>query len=224
MFDRDELHRDGYILLRDAIPSEWLDPLRATFDANVVPSHQWRVPRGMDWRHALLDLDPTIQAVCRLPSLLEAVGELIGERFLIGQVEGREPLPGCGQQGLHRDLFMLRPGDTVNALAYFDDFGPDNGATRLVPGTHRSAPGAPPIDLCDESRSLHIRGHAGDVLVFDADLVHAASLNRSGTRRRTILIGYFAESCAPYLQQSAELRSVRMATDDRFAPAASANR
>ena len=122
MTDREQLHRDGYVLLRRAISTEWLGDLRAVFDTSVTPSDQWPVPRGMDWRHSLLDSDSKVQAVCRLPEVLAVVGELIGERFFLSQVEGREPLAGGGHQQLHRDLSAQRPGDIVNALAYFDDY------------------------------------------------------------------------------------------------------
>jgi ectoine hydroxylase-related dioxygenase (phytanoyl-CoA dioxygenase family) len=218
MVDYTQLHRDGYALLRAVIPSAWLEPLRAAFDAGVRPSDQWPVPRGADWRHALLDLDPNVQAVCRLPALLAAAGALIGDRYFLAQVEGREPLPGGGQQGLHRDLSEQRPGDTVVALAFFDDFGPANGATRVVPGSHRPAPDGTPTRLDDESRSLQLEGRAGDILVFDADLMHAGSLNRDGARRRSILISYFAEPRYASHLATAQLRSVRMDTSERFEP------
>jgi len=219
MIDRERLHRDGYALLRGAIPADWLDALRRAFDEGVMPSERWPVPRGPDWRHALLDLDPTVQAVCRLPPLLEAAGALIGERFFLAQVEGREPLPGGGHQGLHRDFSAHRPGDTANALAFFDDYGPDNGATRLIPGTHRPAAAersAP--DPGDEALAVQLAGTAGDILVFDADLVHAGSLNRSGARRRSMLIGYFAETRHADHLATAALRGVRMDTRERFMP------
>ena len=216
MIDHARLHRDGYALLRQAIPADLLPALRAAFDAGVTPSDRWPVPRGPDWRHSMLDLDPTVQAVCRLPAVLVVAGALIGERFFLAQVEGREPLPGGGHQGLHRDFSAERPGDTVNALALFDDYGPDNGATRLVPGSHRQAADAPPVDLADESHVVQLDGHAGDILVFDADLVHAASLNRSGAHRRSILIGYFAESRRAAHLASAHLRNVRMDTSEAF--------
>jgi hypothetical protein len=87
MIDREQLHRQGYVMLRQAIPAEWLGGLRATFDAGVMPSSQWPVPRGMDWRHSLLDFDSTVQAVCRLPQVLAVVGELIGERFFLSLVD-----------------------------------------------------------------------------------------------------------------------------------------
>ena len=218
MIDRKQLHQDGYALLRQAIPAEWLADLRAAFDTNVEPSDQWPVPRSADWRHSLLDLDSTVQAVCRLPELLAVVGELIGERFFLSQVEGREPLAGGGHQQLHRDLSAQRPGDTVNALVYFDDYGSDNGATRIVPGSHRARQGEPPFDFNDESRSVLLSGSAGDILVFDADLVHAGSLNLTGARRRSILIVYFTESLYESHLETVKLRNVRMDTTDRFDP------
>ena len=206
------------MLLRQAIPAEWLDDLRAAFDAGVLSSNQWPVPRGMDWRHSLLDSDSKVQAVCRLPQVLAVVGELIGERFFLSQVEGREPLAGGGHQQLHRDLSAQRPGDIANALAFFDDYGPENGATRIVPGSHRPDPAAPPFDFSDESRSVQLSGAAGDILVFDVDLLHAGSLNASGARRRSLLISYFSESLYPSHLETLGLRNIRMDTSERFDP------
>lgn len=219
MIDRLQLHQDGYVLLRRAIPADWLDDLRAAFDAGVKPSDQWPVPRQSSWRHSLLDLDSKVRAVCRLPKVLAVVGELIGERFFLSQVEGREPLAGGGHQDLHRDLSAQRPGDTVNALAFFDDYRSENGATRIVPGSHRPAQDDSAFDIHDETHSVQLSGSAGDILVFDADLVHAGSLNATGARRRSILICYFTEQLYASHLETANLRSIRMDTSDRFDPA-----
>lgn len=218
MANRKQLHQDGYALLRQAIPTEWLADLRAVFDAGVRPSDQWPVPRGMDWRYSMLDDDSKIQSVCRLPQLLSVAGELIGERFFLSQVEGREPLAGNGHQQLHRDLSAQRPGDIAIALAFFDDYGPENGATRIVPGSHRPEPDAPPFDFNDESGAIQLSGSAGDILVFDVDLVHGGSLNVIGARRRSILISYFSESLYASHLETVALRNIRMDTRDRFAP------
>ncbi|RIJ08350.1 phytanoyl-CoA dioxygenase [Pseudomonas sp. 91RF] len=214
-----QLHQDGYALLRRAIPAAWLAGLRNTFDSGVRPSSEWPVPRGVDWRHSLLDTDPTVQAVCRLPPLLAVAGELIGERFFLSQVEGREPLAGGGHQQLHRDLSAQRPGDTAVALVYLDDYGPDNGATRIVPGSHRPELGEPPFDFTDETRSVQLSGSAGDILIFDADLIHAGSLNPTGARRRTLLITYFSETLYASHLKTVGLRNIRMDTSERFDPA-----
>ncbi len=127
---------------------------------------------GVDWRHSLLEADAKVQAECRLPQVLAVVDELIAERFFLSQVEGREPLAGGGQQRLHRDLSARRPGDIANALAFFDDYGPENGATRIVPGSNHPEQDEPPFDFNNESRSVQLSGSAGDILVFDVDLVH----------------------------------------------------
>ncbi|MED5523925.1 MAG: phytanoyl-CoA dioxygenase family protein [Pseudomonadota bacterium] len=209
------LHQNGYILLRQAIPRAWLGELQAVFEAGVMPSERWPVPRGRDWRHAQVDLAPEVMALCRLPVLLAAVGELIGERFFLAQVEGREPLAGGGWQQLHRDFSANRPGDTVNAIAFLDDYGPDNGATRIVPGSHRG----PWQGGGDETGAVGLSGQGGDILVFDADLVHGAGLNRSGERRRSLLMGYFAEPLYQSHAETAALRGVRMACHERFLPA-----
>ncbi|MCX2546553.1 phytanoyl-CoA dioxygenase family protein [Pseudomonas sp. COW5] len=214
-----QLHQDGYALLRQAIPAAWLAGLRNTFDSGVRPSSEWPVPRGVDWRHSLLDTDPTVQAVCRLPPLLAVAGELIGERFFISQVEGREPLANGGHQQLHRDLSAQRPGDTAIALVYLDDYGPGNGATRIAPASHLSAPDDPPVDFADESRSVQLTGSAGDILIFDADLIHAGSLNATGARRRTLLITYFSEMLYASHLETVGLRNIRMDTSERFDPA-----
>ena len=65
MIHHEQIHRDGYALLRGAIPAEWLEDLRAAFDTGVTRPTAWPVPRGVGWRHSLLDLDPKVQAVCR---------------------------------------------------------------------------------------------------------------------------------------------------------------
>lgn len=218
MTAREQLHRNGYALLRQVIPTDWLADLRATFDAGVMPSDQWPVPRGWDWRHSQLDMDVRVQALCRLPQVLAVVGELIGERFYLSQVEGREPVAGGGHQVLHRDLSVQRPGDVVNAIVYLDDYGPHNGATRLVPGSHRPGAQEPPFDFADESRAVQLSGAAGDILLFDVDLVHGACRNPSGARRRSLLISYFAEPLYASQQQTASLRNVQMDTRERFDP------
>ena len=219
MIDHATLRRDGYVLLRGAIPAEWLDALRAAFDAGARPSHDWSPPRGADWLHALMDLDAVVQATCRLPSLLAAVGGLIGDRFFLVQVEGRDPLPNGGHQSLHRDGCAGRVGDTVSVLAFLDDYGPHNGATRFVPGTHRREPGETRVDAGEDARAVQLSGHAGDLFVFDADLLHGGSRNLTGARRRSMLITYADEVRYPGYAATAALRHVRMDTRECFDPA-----
>jgi hypothetical protein len=202
------LQRDGYLLLRGAVPAAWRDALRAAFDAGVGTADQWAAPRGAGWRHALVDLDPIVQRTCRLPTLLAASAQMLDGPFFLAQVEGREPLKDGGHQPLHRDGAGM---NAVAALVFLDDYGPDNGATRVVPRhLDRGEPA--------EESSLITAGEAGDVLVFDADLPHGATCNRSGARRRSLLLSFVGEHERAKQDSCRAVRNVRMDTSELFAP------
>ncbi|MCG2626015.1 phytanoyl-CoA dioxygenase family protein [Bradyrhizobium sp. WYCCWR 13023] len=202
------LARDGYLLLRGAVPEAWREALRAAFDDGVGTGDQWAVPRGAGWRHALVDLDRIVQRTCRLAPLLAAGAQMLAGQFFLSQVEGRGPLQGGGHQPLHRDGVGSR---AVAALVFLDAYEPDNGASRLVP--RHLDQGEP-----DEAASLITSGEAGDILVFDADLPHGATRNRSGARRRSLLLSFMPERMRETQESCRAIRSVRMDTSEVFVP------
>jgi len=204
----DTLRREGYLILRQAVPAGRRAALRDAFDAGVGPADQWAAPRRSDWRHALVDLDAAVQSACRAPMLLSAAAQLLGEPFFLSQVEGREPLPGGGFQPLHRDGAGL---NAVVALIFLDDYDPDNGATRVVPLADDDG-------KLDEQYARVLSGHAGDIVVFHADLAHGATRNRSGARRRSLIVSFMPATLREAEDACRAARNVRMDTRDTFVP------
>lgn len=218
--DAARLDRDGYLLMRGAVPAGWIEPLQAAFEAGDLANDKWPVPRGPDWRHALVDLDPTVQRVCHLPQVLAAAAQLLRGPFFFAQVEGREPRAGGGAQGLHRDGGHAdgeeaAPTQMVSMLVFLDPFGPANGATEVAPGTHRGE------GLLARARHPHpqarvLEGDAGDILLFDANLLHGATDNLSGAPRRSLLASYAVQALHGDYERTRALRAVRMSTDALF--------
>ncbi len=175
------LDRNGFIILRGAIPAPWLDDLRGRFERGFLPHDKWPVPRERDTRHAVLYGDALVGDACLLPPVVAAVGGVLKRRFFFDWVQGRDPEPGGGAQALHRDWPQPEtPNATVTVLGFLDDYGAANGGTRVVPGSHRHN------DEPEPDTGVTLEGGAGDVLVFGGRLIHSGTRNVAGHPRRTL--------------------------------------
>lgn len=131
----------------------------------------------------LLDRVPAAAAVAADERLLAPVRRLLGLRVALGAVTYRSPRPGFGEQRLHADdRPKLTPGPDriATVIVALTDFTVDNGATRIVPGSHRRP------DLQRRSGSLDrhpdellLQGPAGTAFVFSGHLLHSGTRNRS---------------------------------------------
>jgi hypothetical protein len=161
----------------------------------------------------LVDKDPLFAECIAQPLLLACVGEVIGPRFKLSSLNARSANPHNGvDQPLHADGGALpdEAGSWVcNTLWMLDDVTPDNGALRIVPGTHRA--GRLPGDALADPTAPHpeqivVTGRAGDVLVLDAHAWHGGLANRTARPRRA-LHAYYCRQDKPQQQyQKALLR------------------
>jgi ectoine hydroxylase-related dioxygenase (phytanoyl-CoA dioxygenase family) len=206
------LDRDGFVVMPGVVDREWLERLRAAFDAHLQHRLFMIPPTAQGSRH-LLDLanaDPACDRVWSHPRVLAAVRHVLGRPFRLSSLNGRDPVQGDGGQGLHADWPDRRAGDpfqVCNSLWLLDDMTADNGGTRLVPGSHRldsservvGADGTHP-------REIVLEAPAGTVVVFNSHVWHGGGVNRSGARRRA-MHGYFtARTNTPQLDHRAFVR------------------
>ncbi|WP_437290152.1 phytanoyl-CoA dioxygenase family protein [Sorangium sp. So ce406] len=184
----------GHVLFRAAIDPAWLEALRADCDGSEGVTAQG----GNQQLACLGERQGAILRVLQWPRLLAAAWHVLRRPFALGAVAWRCPRPGLGQQGLHMDWGAQGdPGlfHVVTALCYLDRVVPENGATRLVPGSHKLRR-RPPKDLADPAsrhpQETTVQAEAGSLLVFNGHLWHAGTRNRSGAPRRALQCGFVA--------------------------------
>jgi ectoine hydroxylase-related dioxygenase (phytanoyl-CoA dioxygenase family) len=148
----------------------------------------------------LVNRGPAFDSLYLHPPLLQAAARVIGGPFRLSILLARTLRPGTAAQGLHADVPRDDPArPMVGFIFMVDPFRPDNGATRLVPGSHRW-PQVPEAVLPDPDApcagEVLACGPAGALLVFDASVWHGHTVNASGAPRRSIQ-GYFIPRDAP---------------------------
>jgi hypothetical protein len=114
-------------------------------------------------------------------------------------------LPGEKAQGLHRDRYLwsrsLPPAvePQFNCMWALTDFTDENGATRVVPGSHRWDWDRP----LDDVESVAAEMSAGSVLYYSGSVVHGGGANRSDAPRVgmniTYLLGWLRQEENQYL-------------------------
>lgn len=181
------LEREGYVVVVDALDARTVERLRIAFQTAPVESGTQHVRIGPDTPH-----EADWLGLRQHPALLDAARAVLGPSFHVRDAHGRNPLPGYGQQGLHADWPVRArgaPAMVLTALWMLDDFRADNGATRVVPGTHlltRPIPKALAQPLAHHPDEVVITGRAGSVLIFNGHLWHSARRNDSRDPRRSV--------------------------------------
>ena len=184
----------GFVVLEQVFDAAALERLRNAFEAacnSGVPA-TGRAETGTRHPGDLEQRDAVFAAVLEEPRVLAAVRHVLQRPFKLLFLAGRDPLPGFGQQGLHTDWFAREPGEpfaVVSALWILDEFSGENGAPRVLPGSHR-VPRPIPKEMqapaAHHAREQLVLAHAGSVLVFNGHLAHSGTLNRSRGSRRSL--------------------------------------
>ena len=226
--ERAQLDRDGYLPLAGIMPpcivALFRDKMAALLAAEGADAgkevHQ---EAGTDRLANLVDKDPLFEYCLLQTRVLAGITHVLGPDFHLSSLNSRFALPGQGLQGLHADWgAAVEPGDysVCNSIWLLDDFTADNGATRVVPGSHRS--GKHPSELGVDLTKPHpdeviLQAPAGTVVIFNAHTWHGGTLNRTAASRRAMHVYWSRRDLG---QQTNQRESLSAATKARLSPLA----
>lgn len=153
------------------------DMLEALDEHNTV-----RVPMLYDRMFLQLATNPVILEICR---------RMVGDYIILNQQNGIVN-PGnaarYNQGAYHRDLpyqhFVSTRPLAINALFCLDPFTLENGATFVVPGSHKEE--LFPSDEVVEALQVQAPAPAGSFIVLDCMIFHSGGVNRTARERRAV--------------------------------------
>jgi ectoine hydroxylase-related dioxygenase (phytanoyl-CoA dioxygenase family) len=197
---KEDLTTLGCCVLEGVLSRAHVEQLAARLDAlaerDRAAGTAW-YSNGNQRLFALVNEDDDFRELAQHPVALEMATFLLGPDRLLSSMTANIALPGNLPQALHTDQqYMTEPWPwpaTINVVWMVDAFTRENGATRIIPKTHRTGVGPFSEDL--ETGSAV--GQAGDLLCIDGRLWHGTGVNTSSSPRR----GIFSYYCAPFLRQ-----------------------
>jgi ectoine hydroxylase-related dioxygenase (phytanoyl-CoA dioxygenase family) len=209
-----EIDEAGYSVAPAVFSADEVAVLREALDAVFRREAALAVPRG--WvndtyrvAYMLPAKSPELLRVSWHPGLLELVRSVLGDDCVLGSLNGFTPTPSGRRQALHRDQPSSVTAEAlhVNAVCVLDEFTCDNGATRIVPGSHRddTAPAAPADPDALELRSVPVEAAAGSVIGYRGDLWHGSGENRTTSPRRSLHAFYVRPWVLPHWDVPASL-------------------
>ncbi|WP_431275520.1 phytanoyl-CoA dioxygenase family protein [Variovorax ureilyticus] len=201
--------RDGYVVMPEIIPRQEVLALTEAL-LRVEAEHGFGYARtsfeGLKTVRInnLLVHDPLFWRVPLQPQVLALAERLLDPELLLSSLCSLTLGPGQEAQPLHEDTQQLplarpRAPIAVNAIWALSDFTPDNGATHIVPGSHRET--APPPYGADIP-TVQATMKAGSVMLFDSALWHKGGANTTGARRYALSCYY----CAGWMRQQENLQ------------------
>ncbi len=195
-----EIRECGYAVVPDFLDADRVAAIRSAFETEV-PITEMRAlgtSTGRTWRaHNLLAKTRAADEVFLDARLRAIVDGVIGRFSQINITTLFNTLPGETRQWLHQDdgLWPVprpHPPFLCNVLFAFDDFTSANGATHLVPFSHRWTR---PVDQSVATVQVEMR--SGSALFWEGGLWHAGGANFTADQER---MGFFISHQVSYLR------------------------
>ncbi|MGH7746742.1 MAG: phytanoyl-CoA dioxygenase family protein, partial [Candidatus Dormibacteria bacterium] len=186
------LDEQGYVVLERVLGAAQLDALREEVLPLALRGPLGRNPFEGERSHrvyALLAKAESAAPLVEHPRVLDIVDRLLEPNYLLTACQVIHLLPGETEQALHYDdgfyrIPRPRPAVSISTIWAIDDFTAENGATEMIPGSHRWGDAQLPDE--DDARARPVIMPAGSVVVFLGTLWHRGGANRSDAARTAI--------------------------------------
>jgi hypothetical protein len=224
--EKSKLDRDGYLALPYILTPEQALRMRAACDNQFVVEKTASGEPNTASECGQLQCKSDVFDICVThPRVLAAVWHVLREDFCSLGVHSRPNPPGKGHQGLHMDMssdVMPEPDEywNCNSMWPLTDFTKENGATRIIPGSHRmrKTPQAAGLDAqAAHPDEVLLIAPVGTVVVFNSHCWHGATQNRSNAYRPNVT-SFWARRRGPFDKSLKGMLSPLAA--QRFSPAA----
>ncbi|HVN64552.1 MAG TPA: phytanoyl-CoA dioxygenase family protein, partial [Candidatus Binataceae bacterium] len=187
----DRVARDGYTIVEDAIEPELLDWIarelpRVERECNISagdnPFEGYKTTRTGN----LLAHGKAFEAIPVHPNILPIVEGVLDDGLLVSSLSSICIGPGEAAQPIHSDDILIpleKPHRAIicNTMWAITDFTDENGATRIVPGTHKLDHSP---DYGKRYDSIPAVMKKGSVLVWHGSLWHGGGANRTADQVR----------------------------------------
>jgi ectoine hydroxylase-related dioxygenase (phytanoyl-CoA dioxygenase family) len=191
----DLLEQEGCVVVERLLDATKVDAIRSSLAPHRAVNPSGRNDfEGFSTKriYALFAKTRELDELAVHPLLLGVLDRVLGHYQLSGPV-AIDIGPGESAQGLHRDDVVYPipwPHQQVvlNTMWALDDFTLDNGATRIVPGSHRTDPAALPA----EGEVVVATMPAGSVMFYVGTVWHGGGANRTDGRRLGVILEYAA--------------------------------
>jgi len=199
----ERVRRDGFTIVERAIAPDLVQALNAALarlerELDARPSMNGFEGRRTVRIYNLLAHGAPFEQVPVHASVLPIVEGVLDGGCLISSLSSIAIDPGEVAQPIHADDMVIpldKPHRPIvcNSMWALTDFTEANGATRLVPGSHRLAN----PDYGGDYETVAGEMRAGDVLIWDGSLWHGGGANTTGGRRMGMAMNY----CAGFIRQ-----------------------
>lgn len=201
------LKLDGWCVVDNVIPAEDVAGVRESVLASTLKHQRSDAPAQIGHRTGLINYNQSFAPYLVTPHFLDVIEAALGSPVRVSFTSAMINYSGNARGNLHADWPFNQhnaghiPAPYPDIVAHLttlwmlSPYTPENGATIIVPGSHRMETN-PSADTCSHDENdpypteIQVSGSAGSVLVMDSRMWHAAGANRTEEARVAMAIRF----------------------------------